>query len=79
MGENGISKSTVQRIEAKPMPGTAVVAAYAEAIDRGFEEMFHPPPKKGDLPSIDAMLQKAPKDMRKRAVDIVEALLRKTA
>lgn len=68
-----IAKATVQRIEKRRDPKVGVVAAFAEALGRRFDEMFHLPPPKprlstGSTQSKEEPAQReAPEKRRRRA------------
>ena len=73
MGEKlGIERESVYRLEREPWRvNSEKQAEYARALGIEPEELWRPP----GTPSLDAMVQSAPEDIRAMAADIVRRLV----
>jgi transcriptional regulator with XRE-family HTH domain len=82
IGEKGTTKSTISRYETgeRDYPG-GFLAAAAEALGVDEVDLFRLPepksPKQPSEPSIDAMLENEPKEVREQVRAIVEVILKK--
>jgi transcriptional regulator with XRE-family HTH domain len=71
-GRLGIGRESVYRVERELWRvNSAKQAQWAEALGLEPEELWRPPGR----PSLDAMIQSAPDDVQRLAIDIVRRLM----